>query len=89
MTLGPIGQIIKKKLEDKFSPGEIRVVDESSHHAGHAGAKPEGETHFAVTVISEVFANMPLVRQHGLINEILADELKTRVHALRIKTGTG
>ena len=38
--------IIKKKLEEKFNPSQLNVIDESHLHKGHVGAKPEGETHF-------------------------------------------
>ena len=37
---------IIKKLEEKFNPDELNVIDESHLHAGHVGARPEGETHF-------------------------------------------
>ena len=38
--------IIIEKLEEKFNPSILNVIDESHLHEGHVGARPEGETHF-------------------------------------------
>jgi len=84
MSLGPVGLLMEKKLNDRFSPVELSVVDESSRHAGHSGARPDGESHFKVKIISDAFAGQSLVQCHRLINETLAEELKERVHALSI-----
>ena len=49
---------IIKKLEEKFNPDELNVIDESHLHEGHVGAKPEGETHFKVEMKSnKIFRN--------------------------------
>ena len=84
MTLGPVGQRITQKLTDAFSPAELNVIDESHKHAGHAGARPEGETHFRVEIIAAAFDGKSLIARHRLINEALAEELADRVHALSI-----
>ena len=84
MNLGPVGEKITEKLNNALSPLSLNVIDESQKHAGHAGARPEGETHFKVQIVSERFEGMSLVARHRLVNEILADELNTRVHALAI-----
>ncbi|MEP6827283.1 MAG: BolA/IbaG family iron-sulfur metabolism protein, partial [Aestuariivirga sp.] len=44
-TLGPIGQILDRKLRATFSPVFLEVIDESNQHHGHAGAHPSGESH--------------------------------------------
>ena len=36
-------------LTQAFSPTLLRVVDDSARHAGHAGARPGGETHYNVS----------------------------------------
>ena len=84
MTLGPVGQRITQKLTDAFSPAELNVIDESHKHAGHAGARPEGETHFRVEIIAAAFDGKSLIARHRLINQALAEELADRVHALSI-----
>ncbi len=78
-------QRITEKITKALEPEQISVEDESHLHAGHGGARPEGETHFRVTVISARFAGMSLVSRHRLINEALAEELQGPIHALAIK----
>ena len=84
MTLGPVGQQIMQKLTDAFAPAELNVIDESHKHAGHAGARPEGETHFRVEIVAEAFGGKSLIERHRMINQTLAAELADRVHALSI-----
>jgi len=72
------------KLTRTFDPVRLDVVDESARHAGHAGARPEGETHFRVEVVSGAFEGLSRVARQRLIHEALAEELKTRVHALSL-----
>ena len=86
MGLGPIGTILETKLRSAFSPVLLNVIDESHHHEGHAGSHPEGESHFRVKIAAEVFRGMTRVQQHRQVNAVLADELKSRVHALAIET---
>ena len=83
--MGQVADRITEKLTRAFAPAELTVSDESHLHAGHAGARPEGETHFRVKVVSRAFAGKTLVQQHRMINEVLADELAGPVHALAIK----
>lgn len=84
MSLGLVGQKITQKLTDAFSPNELEVIDESHKHAGHSGARPEGETHFKVVIVAQAFEGKSLVQRHRLVNEALAVELADRVHALSI-----
>ena len=85
MPLGPVGQSIAKKLDKAFSPRRLEVIDESHMHAGHAGAHPQGESHFRVRIVAQGFAGKSRVMRHRLVNETLAEELRTRVHALAIE----
>jgi BolA protein len=85
MMLGPVGQALSGKLKRSFSPLSLDVIDESAMHAGHAGAHPQGESHFRVDIVSEAFSGKSRVERHRMVNEALASELKTRVHALAIK----
>ncbi len=84
MSLGPVGQLITEKLRQAFTPSEIEVVDESHKHKGHAGARPEGESHFRVRIVSPAFAGLTRIERHRRINAVLAEELAGRVHALAI-----
>lgn len=79
---------IESKLKLALSPSHLKVVDESHLHVGHAGHKPEGETHFRVYIVSERFKNKSRIDRHRMVNEILADELAGPVHALAIHPST-
>ncbi len=83
--LGPVGQVMKAKLVAAFSPTYFELIDESNQHHGHSGAHPSGESHFRVKISSGAFQGKSRVQQHRLINEVLANELKARVHALAIE----
>ncbi len=76
---------IRDTLERSFSPEALEVKDDSARHAGHAGAQPEGETHFIVTIRASAFDGMSRVAMHRAINETLAPEFETGLHALTIK----
>jgi BolA protein len=80
----PVIDTIKQKLIAALNPSFIEVIDESHLHAGHAGAREGGESHFAVTIISDKFAGLSRVNSHKLIYGILSAELENGVHALRI-----
>ena len=76
---------IKKKLEENFFPSSLLVVDESELHAGHAGARPGGETHFRVVMASESFKDMSRVERQRAVHKVLNSELEERVHALSLE----
>jgi BolA protein len=84
MKLGRVGERIAQKLHQAFSPSELEVIDDSGKHAGHAGARPEGETHFRVRIIAEAFEGRSRIDRHRMINNVLAEELAGMVHALAI-----
>ena len=79
---------IKHKLEQAFAPEFLDVADESHLHKGHAGARPEGETHFRIVVVSRAFDGLGRVARQRAVNAALADELAGPVHALAMRTLT-
>ena len=79
------GDLITKKLTQAFAPARLDVVDESHQHAGHAGHRPGGETHFRVTIVAEAFRGKTRIERHRMVNETLAAELGGGVHALAIQ----
>ena len=81
-----VAETIESKLRAALAPASLTIVDESHLHAGHAGARPEGETHFNVTVESAAFDGMSRVARQRKVYEILADELAGPVHALTLTT---
>ena len=79
-----VADSIRRKLEAAFQPERLVVEDDSHRHAGHAGARPEGETHFHVTMVSAAFDGVGRVDRERRVHEVLADELKGPVHALQL-----
>jgi BolA protein len=76
--------LITAKLREAFAPMSLRVEDESDRHAGHAGHRPGGETHFRLYIVSEAFRGKSRLERHRMINAVLASELAAGVHALAI-----
>src|SRR5690242_16290254 len=83
--MGAILDAIHDKLTAAFHPLRLEVVDDSARHAGHAGARPGGESHFNVTIESAAFLRVPKVARQRMVYRALADELAGPVHALSVK----
>lgn len=76
--------IIENKLISAFDPVFLDVVDESHMHGGGALTN----THFKVTIVSNVFNEKRLLQRHRSINQLLSEELSGSVHALALHTYT-
>jgi len=83
-----VADLIRRKLTERFAPTRLEIEDESHRHAGHEGARPGGETHFAVTIVSEAFTGQSRVARQRMVYQTLAEELATQVHALSLTTLT-
>ena len=81
---GSTEDIINEKLERRFDLKHLEVVNESGNH----NVPPGSESHFKVVVVSAEFEGKNLVARHRMINEILADELQNKIHALALHTYT-
>jgi len=79
---------ITEKLTAAFAPVALDVQDESHQHAGHAGSRPGGETHYRVTIVSTAFEGKSRIERHRMVNAALAQELAGGVHALAIHAAT-
>lgn len=80
-----VAETIRNKLSAELSPSHLEVIDESHLHAGHVGARPEGETHFKVIVVSTMFEGRSRVETQRQVHRILAEELAGPVHALSVR----
>ncbi|MEQ8404158.1 MAG: BolA family protein [Oceanicaulis sp.] len=82
-------QHVKQRLEEKlaaaFAPEALEISDDSALHAGHAGAREGGESHFTVMITADAFAGKSRIERHRLVNAALKEELAGPVHALVIK----
>ncbi|WP_028879068.1 BolA family protein [Terasakiella pusilla] len=83
-----VAEVMKKKINEELSPEKLVLEDESYMHAGHAGANPQGESHFNLLIVSDKFEGVSRVQRQRMVYDILADELKDRVHALSLRTLT-
>lgn len=81
-----VAETIRRKLTERFAPTRLEIEDQSHRHAGHEGARPGGETHFAVTIVSAAFMGQSRVARQRLVHQTLAGELATRLHALSLTT---
>jgi len=79
---------IAATLRSRFAPAEVAVQDDSHRHAGHAGARPGGETHYSVLVVSPAFAGMGRVARSRAVHEALAAEFSGGLHALALTLRT-
>lgn len=79
---------LKAKLESALSPVSLDIEDESARHAGHAGAREGGETHFRIRIVSQSFAGLSRVERQRRVYAAVAEELAERVHALSLVTLT-
>ena len=86
-TLWVNGKLSKSTISVYFYSRfyDLVVIDESHNHRGHAGARPEGESHFRVRVVASAFQGKSRVECHRMINQVLAEELKQQIHALAIE----
>lgn len=83
--MGAVSDAIRHKLSHGLTPARLVIIDDSDRHAGHAGARAGGESHFTVEIESEAFVGLGRLQRQRLVMGILADELKGPVHALSIK----
>lgn len=83
-----VAATIRQKLTDKFAPTRLEIEDQSARHAGHAGAHPQGESHFAVTIVSTAFTGHGRIARQRMVYAALSEELQTHVHALSLTTLT-
>jgi BolA protein len=82
--MGDVAERIRNKLQAAFDPERIDVIDDSARHAGHAGAREGGESHFTVDLVSTAFAHKSRVERQRLVYGVLDEELKGPVHALSV-----
>ena len=75
---------LRAALTAAFAPTMLDVADESHRHAGHAGAREGGETHYAVTMVSEAFAGQSRVARSRAVHAAVANEFRDGLHALSL-----
>jgi BolA protein len=79
---------MKKALETAFSPVALEIEDQSDRHHGHAGARPGGETHYHVTIVSTAFTGLSRIDRQRAVMEALRAEFASGLHALAMRLKT-
>ena len=64
----------------------LDIQDDSALHVGHAGNTGGG--HFSLTIVSEAFDGLSLLKRHRLVYEAANTLMKSDIHALSIKAFT-
>ena len=75
---------IVARLTAALDPAALDVLDESDRHAGHAGAREGGGTHYRVRVVSARFEGRSRVERHRLVHDLLKAEFADGLHALAL-----
>ena len=86
---GITAQVLQQRLQERLSPTQLEVLDESAAHLGHAGQDGTGVgTHFRVRIASPLFDGKPKVARHRLVYDALRDYIDRDhgVHALAIES---
>lgn len=79
-----IEQAIRDKVVAAFHPVFVDVENESSGHNVPAGS----ETHFKLTLVTDLFAGLSRVDRQRKVYELLGEERARGLHALAIWTFT-
>ena len=69
-----------------LAPIHLDIQDDSALHVGHAGNTGGG--HFSLTIVSEAFDGLSLLKRHRLVYEAASSLMKSDIHALSIKAFT-
>ena len=75
---------LRERLESRFAPTFLHILDEGHLHAGHAGAA-DGRGHFRVKILASAFRGLTPLARHRLVYAAVADLLENDIHALAIE----
>jgi BolA family transcriptional regulator, general stress-responsive regulator len=79
---------LEAELRQALAPIRLEVTDDSARHAGHAGARPGGETHYSVLLVAEAFRGLSRVDRSRRVHDLLAAEFAGGLHALALTLRT-
>ncbi|WP_010142060.1 BolA family protein [Oceanicola sp. S124] len=74
---------IRDRLQARFTPEVLEVIDDSESHRGHAGYQDGGESHFIVRMKAGALAGQSRIAQHRAVHEALGP-LMQQIHALSL-----
>mmetsp|Transcript_18376 Transcript_18376/g.50425 ORF Transcript_18376/g.50425 Transcript_18376/m.50425 type:complete len:467 (-) Transcript_18376:32-1432(-) len=86
----PTASLMSRVLNEQLQLNALSIVDESSQHAGDAGALEMGltsESHFKVEIVASDFEGLsPVLRQKKVFDAL--SDVMPRIHALSLVTRT-
>jgi BolA protein len=74
---------MRQNINDRLSPSQCEIEDESALHAGHAGAA-SGGGHYRIRLVSDKFTGLSRLARHRLVYDCLGDMMHREIHALAI-----
>lgn len=83
---------MKASLDDirqnlvSLNPISVDLIDESSLHKGHAGARSGG--HYRLLIVSPQFAGKRTAERHRMVYDALEMLMENGIHALSITAKT-
>lgn len=81
------GPAVAREIESRLAmlePLRLEISDDSASHAGHAGARPWGGTHWTVSIVSPRFTGVGTVARHRMVYAALGELMQDPIHALAI-----
>jgi BolA protein len=79
-----VAGILRERLEEILEPSTLLVEDQSAAHAGHAGARAEGDSHFRVVITAAGFSGRSRIERQRMVLAAVGDLMQTDIHALVI-----
>jgi len=76
---------IEARLKAKLAPEKLEIIDDSHHHASHAGSMQHGGGHYFATIVSSLFEGKNLVQRHQLVYNALGELMQSDIHAFSMK----
>lgn len=75
---------IETKIGQALNADYLEVINESGMH----NVPPGSESHFKIIIVSNQFEGKSLLERHRILNALLAQELREKIHALALETFT-
>ena len=75
---------VKEKINGKFNPEDIILIDNSSLHKKHKSFDPN-KIHLKIILKSKKLKSMDKIAAHKKIYSVLKNEIHNKIHALEIE----
>ena len=75
---------IKSKINNKFYPEKLELIDNSYLHTTHKSFDPK-KFHLKIIIKSDQLKKMNKIEAHKAIHSVLKEEISNKIHALEIK----